>query len=363
MPTENVNVPGENPYFTVLWKQRNWTHSGRIGGKLRLRNNPYLFLGGAYGSKSYPAGYHTWLPSKPPSGWDVPYVVSQQYAVNQLEQRCYSSLRRKLYEGSAALGVTFGSMAQSRAMVVKRFNTLRLKGADIVADITSVQRRHGLQGTKTLETVANAHLEIIFGWTPLVADIVAATQTVCQQAAKDVFLEASASTTGYAVSGMDTYSTKSRVAYSVAVRIDNPNLWLAERAGALNPLSVAWDLVPWSFVVNMFVNTGQLVQQVTDFAGLEFSDVWRTDTVSYRCVRDASRYRVPVRGFWKGIDKRRTMSTFPKPPGLTVRLPDADWATAAMAASLFIQQFTKVSRLIAPYERQLRRLRRRGYSE
>lgn len=363
MPTENVNIPGENPYFTVLWKHRNWFHSGRIGGKLRLRNNSYLFVGGAYGSKSYPAGYHTWLPSKPPSGLDVPYVVIQQYAINQLEQRCYNSLRGKLYKGSAALGVTFGSMAQSRDMVVKRFNTLRLKGADIVADISSVQRRHGLQGTKTLETIANAHLEIIFGWTPLVADIVAATQTVCQQAGRDVFLEASASTVGFARTQMDTYATKSRVAYSVAVRIDNPNLWLAERAGALNPLSVAWDLVPWSFVVNMFVNTGQLVQQVTDFAGLEFSDIWRTDTVSYRCVRDASQYGVPVRGFWKGIDKRRAMSTFPKPPGLTVRLPDADWATAAMAASLFIQQFTKVSRLIAPYEHQLRRSRRSRYSE
>ena len=254
-------------------------------------------------------------------------------------------------------------MAQSRDMVVKRANTLRKMGADVVADILSAQRRYGLHGTKTLETVANAHLEIIFGWTPLVADIVAATQTVCQMAAKDVFLEASATTTGFAKSGMDTYSTKSRVAYSVAVRIDNPNLWLAERAGALNPLAVAWGLVPWSFVVNMFVNTGQLVQQVTDFAGLEFSDIWRTDTVSYRCVRDASQYGVPVRGFWKGIDKRRAMSTFPKPPGLTVRLPDADWATAAMAASLFIQQFTKVSKLIAPYEHQLRRLRRSGYSE
>ena len=154
-----------------------------------------------------------------------------------------------------------------------------------------------------------------------------------------------------------------RVTLSARVRITNPNRWLLERAGLLNPLAVAWDLVPWSFVVNMFVNTGQLVQQVTDFAGLEFSDIWRTDTVSYRCVRDASQYRVPVRGFWKGIDKRRTMSTFPKPPGLTVRLPDADWATAAMAASLFIQQFTKVSKLIAPYEHQLKRMRRRGYSE
>lgn len=361
MPTESVNKLAGDPRFVEYWKERSWSHSERIGGKLRLQNNPYTFVSGQYGARSFPTGYDTWLPSKPPSGWDVPYVVSQQYATLLLEGRCYNSFRGKLYKGSAALGVTLASMAQSRDMVVQRSNTLRKFGADVVADITSVQRRHGLYGTKTLETVANAHLEVIFGWTPLVADIAATCYTVTQLAGLTTFIKATASTAGIATTGMDTYATKSRVTYSTAVRIDNPNTWLAERAGLLNFASVAWDIVPWSFVVNMFVNTGQLAQQVTDFAGLSFSDVWKTETVSYRCVRDASVYGIPVKGFWKGLDKRRSESTFPKPGGLTFRLPNADWGTAAMAASLFVQQFTKVSKLIAPYEHMLRRNQRGAY--
>lgn len=359
MPTENVSNRNEqNPYFVDYWKVRDWVSSERIGGKLRLRNNPYQYLSGSYGTRGYPRGYHTWLPATPPSGGDVPTAVHQQYAMRALEAKCYSSLRSKLYKDSAALGVTFGSMAQSRAMVAARFNTLRRSGADIVAEISSVQRRHGLHGTKTLETVANAHLEVIFGWKPLLADIHASCTSVIQLADQYGFVKTSHTANGSVKVGFDTYATTSRVSYSTGVRMSNPNRWLAERAGLLNPVTVAWDLVPWSFVVNMFVNTGQLAQQITDFAGLTFFDTYSTRTMQYRCARSASIGNTRVFGFWKGYDKRRAIVAFPTPPGLTFRVPKADWGTAAMAGSLFIQQFTKVSRLIAPYEHALRRARR-----
>lgn len=359
MPTENVsNRNGQNPYFVDYWKVRNWQSSERIGGKLRLRNNPYQFLSGNYGTRKYPRGYHTWLPATPPSGGDVPPAVHQQYALQALEAKCYNSLRGKLYKGSAALGVTFGSMAQSRAMVAARFNTLRRMGADVVAEISSVQRRHGLWGTKTLETVANAHLEVIFGWTPLLADIYASCTTVIQIADKYEFIETSHKADGSVKVGFDQYATTSRVSYSTGVRLSNPNRWLAERAGLLNPVTVAWDLVPWSFVVNMFVNTGQMFQQITDFAGLTFFDTYATRTMQYRCARAMSAGSVNVLGFWQGYDKRRAIAAFPTPPGLTLRLPSVDWKTAAMAGSLFIQQFSKVSKLIAPYEHTFRRARR-----
>lgn len=359
MPTENVSNLNERfPYFTDYWKVRNWQSSDRApNGRLILRNNPYTYLSGSYGSRNFSRGYHSWLLARPLSAGDVPLAVHQQYALKSLEAKVYQKFRGKLYKGSAALGVTFGSMAQSRAMVVRRFGTLRSRGADIVAELSSVQRRHGLWGTKTLETAASAHLEVIFGWTPLLADIVATCETVTQLADEHSFLEAAANANGYVRIGYDTYATKSRVAYSAAVRISNPNRWLAERAGLLNPATVAWDLVPWSFVVNMFVNTGQLVQQITDFAGLSFSNVWSTKTMQYQCQRSViipgvAAYAV---GFTKGYDKRRQESAFPQPAGLTIRLPKADWGTAAMAGSLFIQQFTKVSRLLAPYEHTFRR--------
>lgn len=363
MPTENVsNRSTVNPYFVDYWKVRDWVSSERVGGNLILRNNPYQYLSGQYGSRRYPAGYHTWLPANPSSGGDVPSAVHQQYAMSSLENRCYQKLRGKLYKGSAALGVTFGSMAQSRAMVVQRFNTLRSAGADVVRDLISVQRKHGLRGSKTLETVANIHLEILFGWTPLLSDIHAASTSVIETADVHTFVRASAHTHGAVKVGFDSYATRSRVTYSTSVSIRNPNLWLAERAGLLNPVTVAWDLVPWSFVVNMFVNVNQLVQQITDFAGLTFTGTYSTRTMQYWCQRVINSGSISVSGSWKGYDKRRAIAPFPNPPGLTFRIPNADWGTAAMAGSLFIQQFTKVARVLAPYEHELNRLSRRHTS-
>jgi hypothetical protein len=42
--------------------------------------------------------------------------------------------------------------------------------------------------------------------------------------------------------------------------------------GFINPISVAWALVPFSFIVDWFVNVQQVLEQFTDFAGLTLSN-------------------------------------------------------------------------------------------
>lgn len=362
MPTESVNQINEgNPYFVDYWKERNWISSQRINGKLVLRNNPYTYLSGKYTRpRKYPAGYHSWLPSRPPNGSDVPLAVHKQYAIRSLEEKCYQKVRRKLYKGSAAFGVTLGSMKQSKEMVEERLDTIRTKGASAFARLASVERRRGLYHTKTLETAASVHLEIIFGWTPLLADIVAGCTSVIQLSDVHTFISVAQNATGNVRTGNDHYATRSRVAVSTGVRITNPNRWLAERAGLLNPATVAWDLVPWSFVVNMFVNTGQLVQSITDFAGLEFKDMMQTTTQQYWCERAVTSGNIVVSSGWTGYDKRRKEASLRPPRSLTFRLPDANWDTAAMAASLMIQQFTKVATKLGPYTYILQKRGLRG---
>lgn len=214
--------------------------------------------------------------------------------------------------------------------------------------------------TKNLERMAGFHLEIIFGWTPLLADIHAATTSVIQLADVDEWVSTNARAYGEHTESGGTspntyssyYATASKMSYSTGVRVKNPNVWLAERAGLLNPATVAWDLVPWSFVVNMFVNTGQLVQQITDFAGLEFSHIYRTTTMGYRAISSRTSAQGAAFAAFRAIDKRREQAPMPKPSGLTFRLPEANWETAAMAASLFTQQFTRISTPMAEYLRR-----------
>lgn len=70
------------------------------------------------------------------------------------------------------------------------------------------------------------------------------------------------------------------------VTVNNPNLLLLNKLGLLNPASIAWELVPYSFVLDWFANINTVLSQFTDFAGLN------TDLVSYttRCEGTRKQY-------------------------------------------------------------------------
>lgn len=283
--------------------------------------------------------------------------------VDGLLSESYAKFRGKLYEGSAALGVTLGTYKESREMIVTRSNQLTAYGR-----VAEVKAKEALTSGRFGKKLASTHLEAIFGWAPLLSDIHAATLTLCQGADVNGFVRSRA--TGYDLTDeiisnrsinidiRQLSGYKCRVTRAARVTITNPNRWLLERAGLLNPAAVAWDLVPWSWAIGMFVNTGQLVNSLTDFAGLTFSE--QSTTINSKGFRDRN-YIVkridrtenpPLLSIGQSIgtesatgqEKKRSLTATSLPP-LTFRVPDANWETAAMAASLMVQQMTRLSRL------------------
>lgn len=318
------------------WAERSWIHSGRNPqGKLILQGNPYLNLHCWIENRRVETGYEYWAPHK---GLN-PYSVSSSFVsrMNAADAASYAKFRGQLYKGAAALGVTLGSFKQSRDMVVNRYNLLNER-----ADLAIARAASELW---TPKKAASLHLEIIFGWTPLLVDIHAATTSVIHLAPVRGSVRASVTDTWYERphSFWQDIEMKVRSTRSAMYEVSNPNTWLAERAGLLNPAAVAWDLVPWSFVVNMFVNTGQLVNSITDFAGLTFDNDTVTRTCSYRgqwvALDKASQ-------FMQGVDQRREYGADQRPP-LVFRLPDVNWYTASMAASLFTQKLGAISGLVS----------------
>lgn len=53
------------------------------------------------------------------------------------------------------------------------------------------------------------------------------------------------------------------------VVVSNPNMFLRESLGLLNPATVAWELAPWSFVVDWMYDFGGLLSSLTDLAGVQ----------------------------------------------------------------------------------------------
>lgn len=291
--------------------------------------------------------------SQTPSLTEIAFISSLPRSVRAAAQsETYARLRGKLYEGSAALGVTAGSYKQSREMIVNRYKTLNASADDLTKSLTRSMARK-----RVSKDLAGQHLEIIFGWQPLIQDIVATTLTVAQLAARTEFVSASVvkPVTLHETWNRDGYIITERTVCtyrctrSATVVIANPNLWLMERAGLLNLASVAWDLVPWSFVVNMVVNTGQLVNSVTDFVGLEFPSGSTTETLN-GVGETTCRGRGAAKATHTTRQKTRNLDPVAAPP-LAFRLPNVDWGAAAMAASLFTQKFSKISSLVTNLRR------------
>lgn len=279
--------------------------------------------------------------------------VSFRYLGNALDRefgeslynRAYSSFRGKLYDGSSALGVTLGTYKESRQMIVDRFNSLNLHADEAAARIATARNKK--------KVLASLHLEIVFGWAPLLSDVHAVTTTVI---GKDPLLgmatvkgvaRSSHSDTPFSYTTTKVTNCKFSGSYEVEigsrVRVSNPNLWLAERAGLLNPASVVWDLVPWSFVINMFMNTGQLVNSLTDFCGLTFENQYVQYKYRGRCTYKCG--VTTVARIEKG--KYRSVGTIPSPTFM-LKMPNASMELAAIAGSLFTQKAAALGRLIKP---------------
>jgi hypothetical protein len=66
-------------------------------------------------------------------------------------------------------------------------------------------------------------------------------------------------------------SARSSVSISANVRVANPNLWLANQLGLINPVQWVNEAIPFSFIIDWFSNASQIIMQMTDFIGLEIA--------------------------------------------------------------------------------------------
>lgn len=135
-------------------------------------------------------------------------------------------------------------------------------------------------------------LEFHFGWIPLCADVYSTMETLFE-VPPGLPIRIRVSTeerSGFRAWDSNQYHDEQTGLYGVGitglVTVNNPNLLLLNKLGLLNPASIAWELVPYSFVLDWFANINTVLSQFTDFAGLN------TDLVSYttRCEGTRKQY-------------------------------------------------------------------------
>jgi len=121
---------------------------------------------------------------------------------------------------------------------------------------------------------ANLWLEYSYGWKPFVSDMFEAQQAVLHWLGKNLIVKATAKA---AWSGDDHFpyggatwkwSLKSEFRVKLLALVSSP-LWAnLNQLGLVNPAAIAWDVVPWSFVLDWFVPVQDVLQACTALVGL-----------------------------------------------------------------------------------------------
>lgn len=264
------------------------------------------------------------------------------------DNKAYSKLVGKLGEKSLwAVNLLEANQAMAmiagRAIQITRFaralNRFDFSRAAKALEMAKVPKNLKNSGKTKSKSLSNNWLEFHFGWVPLVQDIGAAVNTL-QQPIPPQEVKAGGGAHSFVTVNTGSFGSINNRVNNVGVRkgchvsVTNPNLWLANQLGFVNPLTVAWELIPFSFVVDWFVNVGDFLASYTDFAGASVSAPWST---RFEVAFEDALWYHGLTNRWLGVYLQRTASI----SGPTLRARPWNGVSpvrAATAVSLLVQQ-------------------------
>lgn len=140
---------------------------------------------------------------------------------------------------------------------------------------------------------ASLWLEFWFGWSPLVSDIYACADFLSSDVPGGYFESSKVSPVKFEEHAEGILNPKLRypTAWSEDLTgrvfakaggefyVSNPNLYLANRLGLVNPAIIVYDAIPFSFVANWFINIEQFISSYSDLLGLKIEKAWYANTV------------------------------------------------------------------------------------
>lgn len=148
------------------------------------------------------------------------------------------------------------------------------------------QSARDLRRKGPLTAAAEEYLKYVYGWKPLMQDIYGIIELSKQGSSRPLLLHAKSST--LTQQGVDytydnySHACKTRLVVNATDRTncklwyridpDHATLRALNQLGLVNPLALAWDLVPFSFVLDWVLPIGSTLNALTAPAGLRFVD-------------------------------------------------------------------------------------------
>jgi len=175
-------------------------------------------------------------------------------------------------------------------------------------------------------------LEFNYGWTPMMLDIYGSYELLLQQLDKIMMLEArrtiktSKQFDDLYFDYEGTIQQQLRTTCGLVAKLDDTYKRVGNQAGLYDPLSIGWELVPWSFAIDWVLPVGDFLEAMHATAGLDFVSGWQSTVVETRSQLetpipdDASGTgtQYSVKGF---TFNRESFTGFPRPLPFYIKSP------------------------------------------
>lgn len=122
------------------------------------------------------------------------------------------------------------------------------------------------------KTSANAYLQLSYGWLPLIGEAEGAYDMYQSLSDRPMTLDATGTSfrDWSLKKGWFSGNVRHRYTCSIRASVRGDYLRSFNQLGLVNPLAVAWEVVPYSFLIDWAVPIGNVLQSVTAGAGLSF---------------------------------------------------------------------------------------------
>jgi len=135
------------------------------------------------------------------------------------------------------------------------------------------------KGNITSKSVANKWLEFSYGWSPLAGSVHDLAQIAHRDLKKDLILSSKRTIQWGELTKEEiirnrvkrTIRARGTVRTHIQASVSIPWLQTSSNLGLVNPASLLWETLPYSFVLDWFVPVGNLLSAVSDRLGLSYN--------------------------------------------------------------------------------------------
>lgn len=200
------------------------------------------------------------------------YLMPSQDQIDKIKAEAMNKAMAKFMDGKQQLGADFGERKKTIDMVTSRlrqaYDILRfVKRGNYYAAVRTLKGGRKPKSKKTAEL----WLEFQYGWKPFVGSI----YDICDKEFPpnpEIYINEVMTRPFYETRGNMSTDGRYRSTCSFLVQMQSPLHASAEKLGLMNPVSIAWELVPFSFVVDWFIPISTYLQNLTVFNGYRVVD-------------------------------------------------------------------------------------------